>query len=273
MVTDSAKSTSKVSLRTLAGHKQKGEKFAVLTAYDAGFAAAAERAGVEVVLVGDSLGMVFQGHATTLPVTMEHMIYHTRAAAAGCSQALLMADMPFMSATTADQALTNAGRLMQEGGAKIVKLEGGGAQAETIYRLSEQGIPVCAHLGLQPQSVHKLGGFRVQGREQDSARAMLEDARALEQAGADLLLLECVPRALAAEVTAQAGVPVIGIGAGPECDAQVLVLYDMLGITPGRTPKFSRCFLDGGNDIAQAIEAYVRAVKDGSFPAAEHCFD
>lgn len=267
------KSTPKVTLRTLAAHKRDGEKFAVLTAYDAGFAALADHAGVDVILVGDSLGMVFQGHATTLPVTMEHMIYHTSAAAAGCSRALLMADMPFMSATTPEQALANAGRLMQEGGAQIVKLEGGGAQAETVYRLTQQGIPVCAHLGLQPQSVHKLGGYRVQGREQNDAGAMREDARALEQAGADLLLLECVPRTLAREITAQAQVPVIGIGAGPDCDAQVLVLYDMLGVTPGRPPKFSRCFMDGGGGIAQAIESYVRAVKEGSFPAAEHCFD
>lgn len=267
------KNTPRVTLRTLATRKRAGEKFAVLTAYDAGFAAVAEHAGVDVILVGDSLGMVFQGHSTTLPVTMADMIYHTRAAAAGCSRALLMADMPFMSANTPEQALANAGRLLQEGGAQIVKLEGGGAQAETVYRLAQHGIPVCAHLGLQPQSVHKLGGYRVQGRGADDASAMLEDARALQQAGADLLLLESVPRALAQEITDEAQVPVIGIGAGPDCDAQVLVLYDVLGITPGRPPKFARCFMDGRNTIAEAIEAYVQAVKEGSFPSAEHCFD
>ena len=268
-----SKGLSRVTLRTLAAHKRNGERFAVLTAYDAGFAAVIEGAGVEVVLVGDSLGMVFQGHSSTLPVTMEQMIYHTRAAAAGCSRALLMADMPFMSANTPDQALANAGRLMQEGGAQIVKLEGGAAQVETVSRLAQHGIPVCAHLGLQPQSVHKLGGHRVQGRGQEQASAMLEDARSLQQAGADLLLLECVPRALAREITAEAEVPVIGIGAGPDCDAQVLVLYDLLGITSGRMPKFSHCFLEAGRTIPQAVEAYVQAVKEGTFPAVEHCFD
>lgn len=267
------KAAARVSLRTLAAHKHEGRKFAVLTAYDASFATLLERAGVEVILVGDSLGMVVQGHETTLPVTMDDMIYHTRAVAAGCSQALVMADMPFMSANTPEQALRNAGRLMQEGGAHMVKLEGGAAQAETVFRFSQQGIPVCAHLGLQPQSVHKLGGYRVQGRAQDDAAAMLNDARALEQAGADLLLLECVPRALARDITAAAQVPVIGIGAGPDCDAQVLVLYDLLGITAGRTPKFARNFMQPGATIAQAVEAYVQAVKEGTFPAAEHWFD
>ena len=262
-----------VNLRTLAAYKREGEKFAVLTAYDASFAALAEQAGVDVLLVGDSLGMVIQGHLTTLPVTMEHMVYHTRAAAAGCSRALLMADMPFMSASTPDQALANAGRLMQEGGAHVVKLEGGAAQAETVYRLSQQGIPVCAHLGLQPQSVHKLGGYRVQGRGEDNAAAMLEDARALQQAGADLLLLECVPRTLARQITAEAQVPVIGIGAGPDCDAQVLVSYDLLGLTFGRPPKFSRSFMEQGRTIPEAIDAYGKAVKTGTFPAEEHCFD
>lgn len=267
------KAAQRITLRTLANHKRRGERFAVLTAYDASFAAVAEAAGVEVILVGDSLGMVIQGHATTLPVTMDQMVYHTRAAAAGISRALLMADMPFMSANTPEQALANAGRLMQEGGAHMVKLEGAAAQAETVSRLTEQGIPVCAHLGLQPQSVHKLGGYRVQGRDSDAARAMVDDARALEQAGADLLLLECVPRALAGEITARAKVPVIGIGAGPACDAQVLVLHDLLGVTPHTPPKFARCFLEGGRTVSQAIEAYVEAVRDGSFPAEAHCFD
>lgn len=273
MSTRHPNAASRISLRTLAGYKRAGEKFAVLTAYDASFASLLEQAGVDVILVGDSLGMVIQGHETTLPVTMEDMIYHTRAVAAGCSRALLMADLPFMSANTPEQALTNAGRLMQEGGAQIVKLEGGAAQAETVYALARHGIPVCAHLGLQPQSVHKLGGYRVQGRDGDAAQAMRVDARALEQAGADLLLLECVPRALARDITAAASVPVIGIGAGPECDAQVLVLYDLLGITAGRTPKFARNFMTEAGSVAAAVETYVQAVKDGSFPAPEHCFD
>lgn len=273
MSAQSPKAASRITLRTLDAHKRKGERFAVLTAYDASFAAVAEAAGVEVILVGDSLGMVVQGHETTLPVTMDEMVYHTRAAAAGTRQALLMADMPFMSATTPELALANAGRLMQEGGAHVVKLEGAAAQAETVFRLTQQGIPVCAHLGLQPQSVHKLGGYRVQGRGEQEERAMLEDARALQQAGADLLLLECVPRTLAARIVAESTVPVIGIGAGPDCDAQVLVLYDLLGVTPHKPPRFARCFLESGRTIAQAIEAYVAAVKDGSFPGAEHCFE
>lgn len=263
----------RVTLPKLADYKRDGKKFAVLTAYDASFAALVEQAGVDVVLVGDSLGMVVQGHETTLPVTMDHMIYHTRAVAAGCSRALVMADMPFMSAHSPEQALINAGRLMQEGGAHIVKLEGGAAQAETVRRLAQHGIPVCAHLGLQPQSVHKLGGYRVQGRAEAAARAMREEARALEQAGADLLLLECVPRSLAREITAAARVPVIGIGAGPDCDAQVLVLYDLLGVTAGRTPKFARNFLQDGASVADAVGAYVRAVQDGKFPADPHSFD
>jgi len=265
-------SSRPVTVRTLAAMKARGEKFAVLTAYDATFARVLEESGVDVILVGDSLGMVIQGHDSTLPVTLADVIYHTRAVAAGCRRALLMADMPFMSACSPEQALRNAGRLMQEGGAHMVKLEGGAVQVETVAKLTAHGIPVCAHLGLQPQSVHKLGGYRVQGRERESAAAMLADARALEEAGADLLLLECVPTDLARTITESVAIPVIGIGAGPHPDAQVLVLQDLLGLTP-RAPRFARCFLTGTDSIPAAVAAYVRAVKDGSFPGPEHGFD
>lgn len=262
-----------VTVRSLAAKKAAGERFAVLTAYDASFARVLDDAGVDVILVGDSLGMVIQGHDSTLPVTVEDVLYHTRAVAAGRRRALLMADMPFMSACTPEQALTSAGRLMQQGGAHMVKLEGGAAQVESVVRLAQHGIPVCAHLGLQPQSVHKLGGYRVQGRERAAADAMLADARALEQAGADLLLLECVPSTLARTITESLAIPVIGIGAGPHTDAQVLVLQDLLGITPGRPPRFARNFMTGADSIAGAVAAYVQAVQEGRFPGPEHSFE
>lgn len=261
-----------VTLNTLREMKRKGEKFVCLTAYDASFAALLEDAGVDVVLVGDSLGMVIQGRDTTLPVTMEDMIYHARNVARGCLRMLRMVDMPFMSYATPAQALDNAARLMREGAAQIVKLEGGAIQAEVVRHLSERGIPVCAHLGLQPQSVHKLGGYRVQGRDPGAARALLQDAHTLQTAGADVLLLECVPAALAREITQSLEIPVIGIGAGPDCDAQVLVLYDMLGVTPGKRPKFSRNFMAGQDSVPAAIAAYVQAVRAGAFPGPEHVF-
>jgi len=262
-----------VTVRTLAAMKAHGERFAVLTAYDASFARVLDRAGVDVILVGDSLGMVIQGHDSTLPVTVSDIVYHTRAVAAGCRRALLVADMPFLSATSPEQALVSAGRLMQEGGAQMVKLEGGAIQVDTVRVLTQHGIPVCAHLGLQPQSVRKLGGYRVQGRDREAAATMLSDARALELAGADLLVLECVPRQLAGTITEGLTIPVIGIGAGADPDAQVLVLQDLLGITPGRAPKFARNFMRGADSIQDAVAAYVRAVKDGSFPGPEHGFD
>lgn len=265
-------SDSPVTLTTLGAMRRRGERFAVLTAYDASFAALLDEAGVEVILVGDSLGMVIQGHDTTLPVSVDDMVYHTRCVARGCRRALVMADMPFMSFASPEQALGTAARLMQQGGAHAVKLEGGAAQAETVGHLSRNGIPVCAHLGLQPQSVHKLGGYRVQGREAAAAEAMLADARAVQEAGADLLLLECVPAELARRIAEAVDLPVIGIGAGPHTDAQVLVLYDILGITPGRRPKFARDFTEGSADIRRAVQRYVRAVKDGSFPGPEHTF-
>jgi 3-methyl-2-oxobutanoate hydroxymethyltransferase len=262
----------RINVNSLREMKQAGEKIAGLTAYDASFARLLDDNGVEVILVGDSLGMVLQGQETTLPVTLEEMIYHTRMVSAGSQRALILADMPFMSDITPQQALANAGRLMKEGGAHMVKLEGGAPMVETVRTLSAYGIPVCAHLGLLPQSVHKMGGYRVQGQSEESAHDILRDARAMEEAGADLLILECVPESLAAEVSGVVGIPVMGIGAGPRCDAQVLVLYDILNISHGKRPKFSRDFLQGAGSIAEAIANYVRAVKDGSFPGVEHSF-
>lgn len=261
-----------VTVATLARMKQQGEKFAALTAYDASFAALLDHNGVEVVLVGDSLGMVVQGHPTTLPVTVDDMLYHGRAVARGLSRALLMLDMPFMSYATPERALDTAQRFMQEGGAQMVKLEGAGNQREVVEYLASRGIPVCAHLGLRPQSVHKLGGFKVQGKDSEAAREMLEDAQTLEAAGADIILLEAVPAALAREITQTVAVPVIGIGAGVDCDGQILVTYDMLDITPGRRPKFVRNFMEGAASPADAVQRFVRAVKDKSFPGPEHTF-
>lgn len=261
-----------VTLTTLAKMKADGEKIACITAYDASFAQAVDRAGADVVLVGDSLGMVIQGHENTVPVTVDDIIYHCRAVARGLRHPLLIADMPFMSYSTQEKALVNAGRMMAEGGAAMVKLEGGAIQVDIVSYLSERGIPVCAHIGLTPQFVHKLGGFKVQGREEAAARQMREDALALQEAGADLVLLECVPSALGTAITGEARVPVIGIGAGPDTDGQILVLYDILGITQGRKPRFARNYLQDGNNIESAINAYVAEVKAGAYPAAEHCF-
>ncbi|HID44952.1 MAG TPA: 3-methyl-2-oxobutanoate hydroxymethyltransferase [Chromatiaceae bacterium] len=263
---------NKITLSTLERMKESGEKIAVLTAYDAGFARLAESAGVDVILVGDSLGMVVQGHDSTLPVTVEEMVYHTAMVNRGCSKPLLVADMPFMSHGTPRQALDNAGRLMKEGGAHMVKLEGGHAQVETVRHLTARAVPVCAHLGLLPQSIHQLGGYKVQGRDSHSAERILNDAHELQQAGAQMLVLECVPELLAREVSLALDIPVIGIGAGRGCDGQVLVLHDMLGITPGKAPSFSRNFIEKENSIEDAIRAYVEAVHNGEFPAEEHCF-
>ncbi|GAB4299754.1 MAG: 3-methyl-2-oxobutanoate hydroxymethyltransferase [Methylophaga sp.] len=257
---------SRLSLTALRKMKAAQEKIAVLTAYDASFSHIMEEAGVEVILVGDSLGMVIQGQESTLPVTVDDMIYHTANVVRGSNKAFIVADMPFMSYANADQAIANAARLMAEGGAQMVKLEGGAVITDTIRQLTARGIPVCAHLGLLPQSVHRLGGYIVQGREQQAAEALLADAIELEQAGADMLVLECVPAALAARVTAALSIPVIGIGAGKDCDGQVLVLYDMLGITSGKRPRFSHDFLAGTGTIQAAIAQYVHEVKTGQFP-------
>lgn len=272
MSTQNTSAKTRITTASLRGMKEAGEKFVCLTAYDATFAGIMDDAGVEVILVGDSLGMVIQGRETTVPVTMDDMAYHARLVARGARRALVMLDMPFMSFATPGEALTNAARLMREGPGHMVKLEGGSHQVETVRQLTVQGIPVCAHIGLRPQSIHKMGGYLVQGRGDRAARAMIEDALALEAAGADVLLVECIPAELAREITESVKVPVIGIGAGRDCDGQILVLYDMLGITRGRIPKFVKDFLPGNNSIADAIAAYVRAVKAGEFPGPEHEF-
>ncbi len=261
-----------VTANTLSKMKEQGRKFSCLTSYDAAFTQVIDLAGVDVILVGDSLGMVIQGHATTVPVTMDDMLYHTRAVARTCQRPLLMVDMPYMAYASVEQALTNAARLMQAG-AQIIKLEGDGVQLEIVGELTRRGIPVCAHLGLQPQVVHKLGGYRVQGRGDDAAQLMVDDALALVDAGADILLLECVPTALAARITQAVTIPVIGIGAGGDCDGQVLVLYDILAITPGKRPKFSKDFMQGADSISAAVKAYADEVASGAFPAPEHCFE
>jgi 3-methyl-2-oxobutanoate hydroxymethyltransferase len=261
-----------VTVSSLRDMKAAGEPIACLTAYDASFAALVDNAGVDLVLVGDSLGMVIQGHDTTVPVTVADVVYHSRSVARGLSRVFLMADMPFMSYTTAAQALDNAVRLMQDGRAMMVKLEGGAGQIRIVEHLASHDIPVCAHIGLRPQSVHKLGGFKVQGRDEAQARQMLSDARALESAGADIVLLECVPNEIGKAVRDAVRAPVIGIGAGPSVDGQILVLYDMLGITSGRMPKFVRNFAIGSASTLEACASYVHAVKDRSYPAPEHCF-
>jgi 3-methyl-2-oxobutanoate hydroxymethyltransferase len=260
-----------INLSTLRKMKQGGEKFTCLTAYDFTFAHVLDSCGVEVLLVGDSLGMVIQGEPTTLPVTIDDMIYHTKAVNRGNQNALIITDMPFLSHTSPAEALSNAGRILREG-AHVVKLEGGAYLAETIHELSKFGIPVCAHLGLQPQSVHKLGGYKIQGRNEDDAEKMLEEAKLLQEAGADLMLLECVPADLAAKITQILHIPVIGIGAGPQCDGQVLVLHDVLGVTADIKPRFVKNFMQGQESIQAAIQAYVQAVKNGSYPSEEHSF-
>lgn len=261
-----------LTISSMAAMKQSGEPIASLTAYDYGFAAACERAGVDLLLVGDSLGMVVQGHDTTLPVSVDEVIYHTRCVARAAQRALVVADMPFMSHTDIEMGLLNAGRLIKEGGARMVKLEGGAEQAVLVERLAENGIPVCAHLGLKPQRVHKLGGYRVQGREQQEAQAMQSDAKALEQAGADLLILECVPASLATHLAQTLRMPVIGIGAGSGCDGQILVLHDALGVTE-RPPRFARDFGATAGGVMAALSGYVEAVKQQQFPGKEHEFE
>lgn len=264
--------TTKVTTRRLRQMKANGEVIASMTAYDAAFARILDAAGMDFILVGDSVGMVVQGHATTIPVTMDEMIYHTQLVSRGTRRAMVMADMPFMSYASESDCLRNAARLMKEGGAEIVKLEWGELEIDMVARLTECGIPVCAHLGLTPQAVHKFGGFRVQGREEATARKMREDALALEQAGADMLLLECVPVGLAAEITAAAGVPVIGIGAGPSVDGQILVLYDVIDIAPGKRTRFSKNYMAPGGSIQAAIASYVSEVKERVFPTIEYAF-
>ena len=261
-----------VNVSTLRKMKADNEPIACLTAYDASFALIVDRVGTDLVLVGDSLGMVIQGHDTTVPVTVDDIVYHTRAVGRGLSRAFLVADMPFMSYSSPDQALDNAVRLMQEGGAMMVKLEGGAGQLAVVEHLAQHDIPVCAHIGLKPQSVHKIGGFKVQGRDSDTARRMVDDAAALEAAGADILLVECVPNEVGKTVTKAISAPVIGIGAGPDVDGQILVLYDMLGITQGPLPRFVQNFMLESDSAMEACGRFVQAVRDRSYPGAEHCF-
>ena len=261
-----------VNISTLRKMKRAGEPIACLTAYDASYAALVDAARIDLVLVGDSLGMVIQGHDTTVPVTVDDIIYHSRVVARGLRRAFLVADMPFMSYTEPGQALDNAVRLMQEGGAMMVKLEGGDGQIEIVEHLARHDIPVCAHLGLKPQSVHKIGGFKVQGREPNQVEAMRQSAERLQNAGADLVLLECVPNEAGKLIRDALEVPVIGIGAGPDVDGQILVLYDILDITQGRTPRFVKNFQAECASPLEAVTSYVRAVKDRSYPATEHCF-
>jgi 3-methyl-2-oxobutanoate hydroxymethyltransferase len=254
----------------LAAMARAGEKIAMLTCYDASFAVLLERCGVDCLLVGDSLGMVIGGHSSTLAVTLGEVLYHTRCVARSAQSALVIADMPFGSyQQSAGDAYANAAQLMAAG-AQMVKLEGGAWLAPTVEFLCARGIPVCGHLGLQPQSVHRYGGYKAQGRSEESAQAIRDDARALARAGIELLVLEMVPSPLAAALTAELDVPTVGIGAGAQCSGQVLVLYDMLGIYPGKPARFVRNFMAGAGTIDAAVAAYVAAVKDGSFPAPEH---
>ncbi len=262
----------KVTVRTLQQCKEEGRKFSSITAYDATFAHLASKAGIDVILIGDSLGMVLQGHDSTLPVTLEDMAYHTACVARGNQGSLIMADLPFLTAATTERALDASHKLMAAG-ANMVKIEGGAWLADTVTLLKRNGVPVCVHMGLTPQAVNAFGGYRVQGRDEDAAEQLIKDAQVLEAAGADILLLECVPREVATKLTQTVTVPVIGIGAGPECDGQVLVMHDALGFTQGKVARFVRNFmLNGNGDVLQALQAYDAAVKDGSFPAPEHCF-
>ena len=262
----------RTTLTTLKAMRGKDVKIAMLTCYDASFAALLEAQGVDVLLVGDSLGMVLQGRETTLPVTLDDMVYHTACVARGAKQAFIISDMPFgTSQVSPEKTFEHAARLMAAG-AQMVKLEGGAAMLDTVSFLTSRGIPVCAHIGLTPQSVHQLGGYRMQGKEAAAAQQLLEDAAALEQAGAGMLVLEAVPALLAAEITAQLTMPTIGIGAGAACSGQVLVLYDLLDIYPGKKARFVKNYMQGAASIADAVSLYVAEVKSGNFPAEAHSF-
>lgn len=263
---------AKITTATLQKMKQSGEKIATITAYDASFSKLFDQAGIHAILIGDSLGMVLQGQKDTLPVSIDDMAYHTRCVAAGVEETLIIGDMPFMSYATTEQAFENATKLMQAG-ASMVKMEGGEWLAPTIAALVERGIPVCGHLGLTPQSVNVFGGFKVQGRDSEKAQEMIEHAKLLEQAGCQLIVLECVPSSLGKAITEAVNVPTIGIGAGGDTDGQILVMHDALGISCSYMPKFSKNFLEHTGDIKKAVELYIKEVQDGSFPAPEHCFE
>ncbi|OQK15912.1 3-methyl-2-oxobutanoate hydroxymethyltransferase [Methyloprofundus sedimenti] len=264
---------SRAKIKTIADlqqMKQAGQKITSLTAYDASFTALLDQAGVDILLVGDSLGMVVQGHASTLPVNMQDMLYHTQIVSRGRQQAFIIADLPFMSSATPLQAAENAALLIQQGGAQMVKLEG--AKIEAIEFMVQQGIPVCAHLGLLPQSIYQLGKYTVQGKLEKDAAKILADAVKVEQAGAQMLIVECIPASLAEQISEQLLIPVIGIGAGVHCDGQVLVLYDMLDISLGRKPRFSKNYMQQSGSILEAIQSYVAEVREQKFPAQEHSF-
>jgi 3-methyl-2-oxobutanoate hydroxymethyltransferase len=260
-----------VTVPGLTALRQAGEKITMLTCYDASFAALMDRCGVDALLVGDSLGMVCQGHQSTLPVSIGDVAYHTASVARGNQTALLIADMPFGTYATPQSAFDNAVKLMQAG-AQMVKLEGGEWLCETVRFLTERAVPVCAHVGLTPQSVHQLGGYKVQGKTTAGADQLKSDALALQAAGATMIVLEAIPSALGKEVTDMLHIPTIGIGAGPDCSGQVLVMHDMLGVFPGRKARFVKNFMEGQESIEGAVRAYIAAVKDKSFPGPEHCF-
>lgn len=266
------KKIKNITVSTLRKMKASGEKIASLTSYDSSFTQVMDEEGVDVILVGDSLGMVIQGRETTVPVTVDDIVYHSKAVATTCKRPLLMVDMPFMSYYSTDKALRTAAKLMQDGCGQMVKLEGGQSEEKIVRKLSKEGVPVCAHIGLQPQLIHKLGGYKVQGRDEATANLMLDDALKLQDAGADALLLECVPAPLAARITESIEIPVIGIGAGVDCDGQILVLHDILGLTP-KAPSFSKDFLIENGTIQKAVRAYVEQVKDGTFPSPEQSFN
>jgi 3-methyl-2-oxobutanoate hydroxymethyltransferase len=270
-MTASKKAT--VTIHTLLKMKQAGEKIACMTAYDYSFASLLDRNGMDLVMVGDSLGMVIQGNEHTLPVTLNEMAYHSRCAARGCTRAIVVTDLPFMSyQQSPEQALKSAGVLMKKGNAHMVKLEGGAVMEQTVRFLVERGVPVCAHIGLTPQSVHQLGGYKVQGKEKSAADILARDALALQDAGAGLIVLEAVPAMLAKSISESLTIPTIGIGAGVDCDGQVLVLQDALGLYPDHSPKFAKNFLQGTDSIDGAIQDYVEQVKAQKFPATEHSF-
>ena len=262
-----------ITVAQLSAMKDRGEPISCLTVYDYSFAHILEQAGVDILLVGDSLGMVIQGHETTLPVSMADVLYHTQCVSRGCNDALVIADMPFGSYQGSPQsAFENAARLVGEGGAHMVKIEGGTAMAETVTFLVDRGIPVCGHIGLTPQSVNQLGGFRVQGREESAAEALRRDARNLAEAGASLLIIEAIPAQLAKSITDSVSIPTVGIGAGPDTDGQVLVLYDVLGLFPRKSPKFSKDFLEGKGSVLEAVKGFVENVRARRFPGPEHSF-
>ena len=264
---------SSVTVAQLSAMKDRGERISCLTVYDYSFAHILEQAGVDILLVGDSLGMVIQGHETTLPVSMADVLYHTQCVSRGCNDALVIADMPFGPYQGSPQsAFENAVRLVGEGGAHMVKIEGGTAMAETVTFLVDRGIPVCGHIGLTPQSVNQLGGFRVQGREESAAEALRRDARNLAEAGASLLIIEAIPAQLAKSITDSVSIPTVGIGAGPDTDGQVLVLYDVLGLFPRKSPKFSKDFLEGKGSVLEAVKVFVEDVRARRFPGPEHSF-